>query len=812
MKLDRRGFIKFAVGAAAGIPLTPLPWKLMDDVAIWTQNWSWLPRLPRYPKISYAKTVCTLCEGGCGIKVRLIGKDKSIKVEGLETAPVNKGGLCPIGAAAPQYQYTPARVKGPMRRKGGRGTGDLVQVSWAEALREVGSRLSALRKKGQAHTVVMISGRKNTLSRTLAEYFLEVYGSPNLVDMPSLAVGRDFADRAQFGRKQDVGYDLENSDFILSFGCSVIEGWGSPVRSIRAFSDRRADNRKLVQVDINASLTASKADEWVAIRPGSETALALGLAHVLIKQGLYDRSFVEEHTFGFDEFKTVILDEYSPDKVTAITGVPEGKIIKLAKEFARAKSPLAIAGAGRGGQPSPVYELMAVQTLNALNGNINRKGGVIIRRDVPITAWPGPGQDKAAARSMSFPRLDQAGSDKYPLTGSLLADLVTSINETGPYPVNALIIDQADPAFFGADPEAFRAALKKIPFVVSLSTMMDDTASLADVILPESSHLEGPVDVMNPPTLPYPLFGVAGPVIPPDRFDTRPAGDIYLGLAKAVGGTVSKAIPFKSHRHMLAYSVTGLYESKRGRLADWEEEREFIGGPGNGEPSPPIKTRKAFFEGLADGLFWYDPDIDYDNLKGAFQTPSKKFEFVSLSLKYSLRKFIESKPEMTIRGRLGLTKSIDQIPIPHYEPVLPTEKSAQYPLLLIPAEQFKIVNGFLGNAPYLTKLIEDITLKGNELVVDIHPQTADTLGLKEGDRAWLKTEKGELKVMIHLFKGVRPEVVSAPIGLGHKGFGYYLEGKGVNPMEIVVATADPLSGQMLWRGSRASLTKVRGKR
>ncbi|MBW2622239.1 MAG: molybdopterin-dependent oxidoreductase [Deltaproteobacteria bacterium] len=807
MKLDRRGFIKFTVGAAAGIPLTPLPWKLMDDVAIWTQGWSWLPRLPRYPKLSYANTICTLCEGGCGISVRLVGKEKSIKIEGMETAPVNQGRICPIGAAGPQYQYTPARVKGPMRRRGDRDSSDLVQISWNDALREVGSRLSGLRKKGQAHTVVMISGRKNTLTRTLAEYFLEAYGSPNLVDMPSLAIGRDFADRVQFGRTGDVGYDLENSDFILSFGCSFIEGWGSPVRSLRVFSNGRANNQKLVQIDTRASVTASKADNWVAVRPGTETALALGLAHVLITQGLYDRGFIQAHTTGFDEFKEMVLNEYSPQTVSDITGVPAVKIIDLAKQFAQAKSPLAIAGAGRGDMPSPVYELMAVQTLNALKGGINRKGGVIIRKDVPLTAWPGPGMDKLAEQSLAYPRLDHAGSDKYPLTGSLLQDLIDAVNGPAPYPVNVLILDRADPAFFGADPEAFRAALKKIPFVVSLSSMMDDTASLADVILPESSQFEGPVDVVNPPTLPYPLFGVAGPVIPTDRFDTRPVGDIYLGLAKAVGGNVSKGMPFKSHRQMLAYSVNGLYKSRRGKLADWRDEPVYRGPEKTDEPESK-KSKKAFFQDLADGLFWYDPEIDYNNLQDAFQTPSRKFEFFSGTLKRSMRKFIEGNPATTVQNRLGLTKSLDQIPLPHYEPVIAAAKTGEYPLLLVPAEQFKMVSGALGNAPYLTKLLEDITLKGNDLGVEINPKTAASLGLKEGDRALLKTKNGEAKVMVHLFGGIQPEVVSAPVGLGHNGFGYYLEGKGVNPMEIVVAKADPLSGQMLWRGSRASLAKV----
>ncbi len=806
MKLDRRAFIKFAVGTVAGVHLTPLPWKLIDDIAIWTQNWPWVPRLAKYADLDYVNGLCTMCEGGCGVKVRLADKKKSIKVEGAEGAPVNQGGVCPLGAAGPQYEYSLARFQSPLRRIGARGSGAFAKITWTEALQEVSKRLAELREQGQAHTVAMVSGRRHTVSRVLAQRFMQAYGSPNLIDMPSLAASREFADQAQFGRPDAVGYDLENSDFILSFGCGLIEGWGSPVRSIKVFSAGRGKKKvKFVQIDNRASLTASKADRWLAVAPGSEAALALGLAHVIIKGGLYDQAFVADNTFGFEEFKAMVLQEYDPGKVSALTGLPASDIIALAKEFAQAPQAVAIAGKGKGDMPTPVYEIMAVQALNALVGAVNRPGGVIVKKDLPLADWPEFSPDDVAKEGLAAPRLDQALSERHPLSGSLLNNFAAAVDSGSFYPVNLLIVDRANPAYFGADPAAFRSALDKVPFIVSVSGMADDTSVYADIVLPECANFEGPVDVVNPPTLPYPLFGYAEPVLAKPYFDTKPAGDIYIGLAKALGESIQAALPFKDYRQAVMAAAKGLLDSGRGRIAkpDQESDLDF----GKGQPAQAFDSEKAFFGALAKGNFWFDDSFTYGSLEGAFQTASGRFEFLSQNLKAALAGYLSSQGNRALI-ELGVTRSQEQVFMPHYEPYLPPAGDKAFPLLLMPVEQFKLVNSSYGNAPYLTKLLEDITLKGKDLVVEINPTTAAYMGLKEGDNAWLQTPKGKLAVKIHLFHGARPDVVYAPLGLGHAAFDLYLRGKGVNPMEIVEATADPLSGQALWWGTRANMTKV----
>jgi menaquinone reductase, molybdopterin-binding-like subunit len=155
-----------------------------------------------------------------------------------------------------------------------------------------------------------------------------------------------------------MAYDLEHADFILSFGCGLIEGWGAPGRMLNAWSLWRSDplkgKVKIVQVESRASNTASKADQWIAAKPGTEAALALGIAHVMLKDGLYDSTFVSNHTFGFTDwtspdgkthmgFKDMVLRDYSPEVVSKITGTDAGQIISSGQSVCQgqgAPSPL----------------------------------------------------------------------------------------------------------------------------------------------------------------------------------------------------------------------------------------------------------------------------------------------------------------------------------------------------------------------------------------------------------------------------------------------------------------------------------------
>ncbi|MBW2601961.1 MAG: molybdopterin-dependent oxidoreductase, partial [Deltaproteobacteria bacterium] len=378
MKLDRRAFIELTVGASlgagAGITFSPLPWKLTDDVAIWTQNWPWTP-VPSEGQVSHADTICNLCPGHCGITVRKV-EGRVTKIEGRQGYPVNDGGICPLGAAGLQLLYGPWRVPGPVRRVGKRGERNWERISWDKAIAEVVTKLSDLRSKGKPDTVACITATDQGTVPQLFSRFMEAYGSPNYIRTASAEDTNELAMKLLQGKDASVGYDLEKANFILSFGSGLIEGWGSPVRTIQAHSKWRSGNGKkaatVVQIEPRLSNTAAKADMWYPVNPGTETALALGLAHVIIKDSLYDSTFVNNSTSGFAEWREMVMSEYSPGDVSATTGLSAAKITNLARAFAKAGHPLAVWGRGKGTTPGSLYECMAVLALNALVGNINK--------------------------------------------------------------------------------------------------------------------------------------------------------------------------------------------------------------------------------------------------------------------------------------------------------------------------------------------------------------------------------------------------------------------------------------------------------
>ncbi|MBW2296368.1 MAG: molybdopterin-dependent oxidoreductase [Deltaproteobacteria bacterium] len=584
MKIDRRSFLALTIGGAAGTALTPLPWKLTDDSSIWSQNWPWTP-VPAKGENSYAYTSCTLCPGGCGLMVRMVG-DRAVKIEGLEGHPINDGGICILGLSGLQLLYGATRVKTPLKRIGKRGEGRWEKISWDEALANVTAKLGQLRDANQSHTVACILGSKHGTTSTLFKRFMTAYGSPNVMTTPSVQDTLEMTLQVMHGVEAEAGFDIENSDYILSFGSGLIEGWGSPVRMFRANSAWRENGVKVVQVEPRLSSTAAKSDQWIPINPGTEAALAMGIAHILIKESLFDNDFIENHTEGFAGWKKMVLDEYTPEKVAAITGVGKTAIVRVAREFAGADKPLALCGRGCGDTPGSLAEAMAVHTVNALVGSINREGGVIAVPMTAYVAWPDMTMDSMAQSGMVKSRVDGAGSDKFPMAASLLNRFAGGVIAADAYPVNALLISGANPVYATPDAQAFKKAVEKIPFVVSFSSYMDETSMNADLILPNHVYLERLEDVPVTAGLQKPMVGMVQPVVYP-LHDTRHAGDVVIELARSMGGSVGDAFPWDNYEACLeavlgekwdALSEEGLWQDENFQPAEWGEAFETASG------------------------------------------------------------------------------------------------------------------------------------------------------------------------------------------------------------------------------------------
>jgi len=583
MKIDRRCFLSFVIGGAAGTALSPLPWKLTDDISIWSQNWPWTP-VPPKGETTYVASTCTLCPGGCGISVRKVD-DRVVKVEGLKGHPVNDGGICPLGLSGAQLLYSPTRVRAPMKKVNGTWR----EIAWDAAVQEIADNLKELRAKGQPQSVAWISDTDRGTVAELSKRFLTVYGSPNFIRTPSIQDSYELVLYLTQGQRAMAGFDLANATYVLSFGSGIIEGWGAPPYLFRAKSAMQQKGGKIGQLEGRLSKTAAKADQFIPLKPGTEGALALGLIHVILKEGLYRKDILQNNATGADALQKIAADEFAPDAVSKITGVDAKTIVELAKAFAGAKKPLAVCGRGNGRQEAGnAQEFLAVHFLNALMGSINTAGGVVAVPEPDYVDWPEPEMDAAASAGMQQARVDGAGGKDFPLSRYLLNRLPEALDGGASSPVQVLFVNQANPAFRMVDTARVEKSLKKIPLIVSFSSFMDETAALAHYILPNHIYLERFEDVPAARGFPKPFIGLVKPVVAP-ILKTRHTGDVVIQLAKAVGGNVGSAFAWDSYEACLQESLGDKWDA------------------------------------LKEEVYWVDAKFS----PAAFETKSRKFEFAN---------------------------------------------------------------------------------------------------------------------------------------------------------------------------------------
>jgi anaerobic selenocysteine-containing dehydrogenase len=737
MKIDRRSFLSFLVGGAAGTALSPLPWKLTDDISIWTQMWPWVP-IPEEGEVSTVASACTLCPGGCGISVRKVD-DRVVKIEGLAGHPINNGGLCTLGLAGAQLLYGPQRVKAPMKNVGGR----LVEISWEEALADISARLKELRESGQPHRVGCIAGTDRGTVPELLNRFLTVYGSPQFFRVPSIHDTYELTLYLMQGVRASAGFDFANADFVLSFGSGLLDGWGAPVNIFQAHSRWCERGGKLVQIEPRQSRTAAKADRWIPINPGTEGVLALGLAGVIIQESLYDADFVDRQSSGFDAWRILVLDNYDMESTANITGVDPSTIAQLAREFAGARKPLAVCGRGKGQRPGSLKEVMAVHALNALVGGIGRQGGVSAVPEPDYIDWPEPEMDAVAAAGMQQERVDQAGSSQYPHARYLLNRLPEAVNSSAESPLQVLFVSDANPCYSLPNSKAFVDAFKKIPMVVSFSSYLGETAELADFILPSPSYLEQYEDRPIAAGYPLPIINLTRPVIEP-LFNTRSVGDVVIELARSLGGTVAAAFPWEDYPSCL---------------------KETLGDKWT------VLTEKGY---------WTDEKYGSGRQPTIFETKSSRFEFTNVEIDAMTR----------------------------FAPVEPEGDKAAYPLVLVPCDTMRLWNGYIGDPPFVIKIVPDTVLKNNDALVEVNPATARQLNLQDGQIAKLATPRGTARVRVHLFEGIMPGLVGLPTGLGHTAYGKFLAGKGANVNALIGSIEDTATGYDAVWGIRAQLDKA----
>ncbi|HSD51999.1 MAG TPA: molybdopterin-dependent oxidoreductase, partial [Candidatus Methylomirabilis sp.] len=756
MRITRRGFFGWA-GAVAATAAGCQRIRALGDIQAATYE----AEVPPQGIEGWVASVCQQCPGGCGILVRTItgtedGIKRAVKIEGNPHHPISRGSICPKGVAGLQALYDPDRLRGPLKRIGPRGSGRWEPIGWDEALANTAERLRDLRTRGEAHSLVAIAGNVRGLMPALLERFLGVYGSPNYVTTAHGCETSRQLMRLTQGIDEPIAYNLERTNYVLIFGAGLLEAGNSPVRQARAFANLRQGTpgrrARIVDVDPRLSVSAAKADEWIPIRPGTDGALALGIAHVIVSEGLYDKAFVEEWTFGFEDwrdaagptrlgFRSLVLADYRPESVAAITGVPIATITRVAREFATARPALALGGSGASLHTNGLYNRLAIQALNALVGSVEAPGGTTAQRRPPMAPMPPVRHDAVAARGLTMPRLDHAGTDRAALATSAVHLVPESLRTGKPYPVGALLLYYANPAYsspgFAHAPDLF----DKIPFIVSFSPFLDETTRHADLVLPDHTYLErwqdDPVEAVWGP----PVLGVRQPAIEP-RHQTRHAGDVIIQLARALGGAVADAFPWKDFPDLLRATFQGVAETRQGLImtTPFEEARQRrLAEAGFWLPS--YRTFDEFWSQIAERGGWWDPADLPLGTGEAFRTPSKKYEFFCLGLGLGLERpgrrasSRRGADAATVREAaltaLGVAARGDKVFLPHYEPPRFAGDPQEFPLHLVTYKPMALMGSRTANQPWLAEIPAGGPTRAWEAWVEINPETAHKLGIHD---------------------------------------------------------------------------------
>lgn len=770
-------------------------------------------------RIDEIKSICLQCPAGCGIIVKRVdgvpfhirgNPDFPTNGTGRDPKrPVQHGGLCPKGVAGLQVLYDPDRIKGPLRRVGTRGAGGWQPVSWNEALETVTRRLAEIRARAP-EKVVFMGGRYQGSMEPLVQRFLRAYGSPN--DLGNGSVGSDgtkVALEMMQGVRDYPGFDWEHTNYVISFGASWLEAYRPTAYLLRAVGylrrGRPGMRAKLVHVDPRFSVTSAKADEWVPIRTGTDAALALGIAHEIIAHeadGWLDREFIDAHTHGFEDwtdaeggahvgFRRYVLENWPTKRAAEVTGLEVGRIERLAEEFAARRPSFAVGERGTSMQTNGLYTRMAIHALNALVGSVNRQGGVLIQQQAPLRPFPQPSLDEVARRGLTKPRIDGAGTRRYPLAVEVSQALPDAVLSGRPYDVEALFLYYTNPLFSRTNADAHRRALERIPFVVSFSPFMDDSTRYADLVLPDHTYLERWQEVPILPSVGFPVVGVRQPVVERPLYDTRHTGDVILQIGRGLGGSLAEALPWKDYRALMEWRLGGLHEV---------EGASVVGSP---EPTFVKKVERA-------GGWWHRRDRLLPWAE-ALRTPSGRFEFYASRIKTRLEAVrAEGEPLDALLSELQIEARGDEAFLPHYEPPRQHGDREEYPFLLNTYKMMARAEGRGANQPWLQELGGVHVGESWRTWLEINPARAKELGIGDGDLVWVESVRGRLPrpVRARHYPGARPDVVNMPFDQGHRGYGHWAEQIGANPNEILVRDDERLSGMATYFGTRVKVTRV----
>lgn len=753
-KFTRRTFLKLSGATAAAIAVSGSVTKMVSEVSAETKA----------EESQFVRSFCEMCTSRCPIQAK-IENGKVTYIAGNPDWAATGGTVCARGGAAVSQLYDKDRVKKPLIRTGERGEGKWKEVSWDEAYSYIAEKMQEIKSKYGAESMAFAcrGGTHKAYMDTLAK----AYGSPNTFTHESTCpIARTVAKEVIFGTAA-VSLDYGNAKYLLSLGRSFFEGIN--VSQVRGVMKAMANGGKLVSVDPRFSVTAAKADEWHAIKPGTDLALVLAIIHVLIRDNLYDKEFIEKYTEGFDAIKASVVDT-TPAWAAQETGISEKDIERMAKEMAAAKPRAMIDWGWRTTFSSEEFELRRASIIaNLLLGSFEVPGGMYLDKSagfinglVGKTVVPGLGAPKLPPfPKPAKPRVDGAqvkGQPHFlvPASDGVVQAVPEAILTEKPYPIKGWFVLRNNPVVSQSNTTRVIEALKKLDLLVVCDVNLSDTAWFADVVLPESTFLERDEGFNNAGGS-APSYTLRQQVVKP-VYDTRPHWQIFKELGERLG--LGQYFPWNNIEDMRAIQMGGNTE-----LIKAAKDKGFI----NFGIKPLFLRDK---NSVAQFVSKYPEAVSKVNDQGIIDGPI-------LNLKTHSKKIELMSPEVQeLFGR----------PVPIYRPVKLKEDNELY---FIQGKSAIHTNAHTHDIPWLYGLMPTSRLW-------VNPDTAAKLSLRAGDTVEVTAESGKQKAVVLVSKGVRPDTVFTYFGFGRVSPGLKRAYKqGINSSLLLPTVMGPVCGTAL---------------
>lgn len=650
-------------------------------------------------------STCISCHGGCGVRVT-VEDGAIVHIEGNPDS-LTKGTMCAKGLSSIQHVDNPFRLKYPMKRAGKKGEGKWERISWDEALDTIAEKMKEAREKFGPSTIAISQGTGRGYNRYVHRMARSL-GTANIITpgyvchSPRLGLyglvtgyGRLYCDYHGWGGEFPKTQIMWAKQLEISSADAEMSTWY--IRSLDYA-------KNLIVIDPRTTAYATRATLHIQPRPGTDCALTLGMMNVIFNENIWNKEFVDNWTFGFDELKERVRP-YNPDKVSEITWVPKEKIIEAARMFAIDTPGCIQVGSSLERQANCGQTLRAITCLMGLTGNIERPGSMV--------SWVLPETGLIEDFFLELPVTDEMrsriiGIDKYKMGAARTCNPDTMVKAilSGEAPIKVWFSVGGQQIVHMANTKEVVKAIEKVEFMVHCDHFMGPMAQAADIVLPSAHWLEMD-DVFDM----HPRF-----MIEAHNKVVDPPGEAKpnIWIFNEVGKRVVPEHWFEDVEACLDYQV------KQGKDMTW----------------------KKFREQLVSGCWgkdqvYYKYKTDYWRKGGGFPTPTGKFEFFSKALE-----------------EMGYDP-LPQFREPGESPYSTPELFKEYPVVM--SSGFRQPFYFLGqyrNIPWLRSFMEYPTCQ-------LHPETAEKYGISDGDWVWIESPRGRIRQKVRVFPGILRGVLMA---------------------------------------------------